>query len=98
MDREERLRQLINPSATRKMVFAHVKRIAEDRRAKMDSVEVQEFAEFALLRNDIKEAFGLHEPYEQKLGEFVLAFASGLADAITENNERLLQALSEEET
>jgi len=98
MDREELIKELTDPSAIRKMVFDHVRRIASDYRAKADSGQIEESVEFVLLRDSIKSTFDLQNPFEQQIVEFVLAFCFALSDAITENNRQWLQALSVEET
>ena len=97
MDREERIKELINPFAVRKMVFSHIGRIAEDFRAKKESQQIEEFVEFALARDAITASFGAQGQSEQHFADFVLTISLALSDAIVENNKRWLQVLSSDE-
>ena len=97
MDREKIIKELTDPSANRKIVFDHAKRVVKDYVARKETGKIGEFVEFALLRETIKEAFGLQSSFEQKIVDFVLAFSLGLADAVTENNRRWFQVLVAEE-
>ncbi|HUU62895.1 MAG TPA: hypothetical protein VMX96_03095 [Dehalococcoidia bacterium] len=98
MDREQKIKELTDVSAVRRMVFERVKDLVGDYQAKKESSQIEEFAEFVLLRDSIKKTFAPQNLFEQQLVEFVLAFAAAFCDAITENNRRWLQVLSEEET
>jgi hypothetical protein len=97
MDKEQIIKELVEPYLMRKVVFDCIRRLIEDYQRKKDSGQIEEFVEFVLLRDYIKSVFGLENPSEQRVVDFGLTFLLVLIDVMTENNRRWLQVLSVEE-